>query len=439
MTECTEQLELFGKVGRARIEASFEGGDISSDAGGALLLRQTERRFGLLAAAARCLPDTRNPNLIRHTRLAQLTQRVFGIALGYEDLNDHDRLREDWALRTALGQRHEASSAPTLCRFENAMERPTAVALHGVLLDHFIRRQATAPTELILDLDATDDPVHGRQEGRFFHGYYDSYCFLPLYVFCGEELLVSYLRPANIDAAHHAAAVVKLLVTRLRAAWPAVRITIRADSGFCRRKLLSWCERNGVDYVIGLARNVRLARLAAPLIAQAESAYVRCGTKQRGFGEICYRAGTWHRERRVIVRTEHGEQGTNPRYVVTNRSDDPATLYDGIYCQRGEMENRIKEQQRGLFADRTSCSDWWANQFRLLLASLAYTLMQTIRAVGLVGTELAAAQCTTIRLKLFKVGAAIVRSVRRIRFLLSSSYPYRELFELVALRLRPSG
>jgi len=210
MTECTEQFELFGKVGRARIEATFEGGDISSDAGGALLLRQAERRFGLLAAAARCLPDTRNPNLIRHTRLAQLTQRVFGIALGYEDLNDHEHLREDWALRTALGQRHEASSAPTLCRFENAMERPTAVALHGVLLEHFIRRQATAPTELILDLDATDDLVHGRQEGRFFHGYYDSYCFLPLYVFCGEELLVSYLRPANIDAAHHAAAVVKL-------------------------------------------------------------------------------------------------------------------------------------------------------------------------------------------------------------------------------------
>lgn len=439
MTECTEQCELFGKVGRARIEASFEGGDISSDAGGTLLLRQTERRFGLLAAAAGCLPDARNPNLIKHTRLAQLTQRVFGIALGYEDLNDHDRLREDWALRTALGQTHEASSAPTLCRFENTMERPTAVALHGVLLDHFIRRQATVPSELILDLDATDDPVHGRQEGRFFHGYYDRYCFLPLYVFCGEELLVSYLRPANIDGAHHAAAVVKLLVTRLRAAWPAVRITIRADSGFCRRKLLSWCERHDVDYVIGLARNARLARSAAPLIAQAEADYLRGGTKQRGFGEITYQAGTWHKARRVIVRTEHGEQGTNPRYVVTNRRDDPATLYDDIYCQRGEMENRIKEQQRGLFADRTSCSDWWANQFRLLLASLAYTLMQTIRAVGLADTELATAQCTTIRLKLFKVGAAIVRSVRRIRFLLSSSYPYRELFELVALRLRPSG
>lgn len=439
MTECTERFDLFGKIGRARIEAAFEGGEISSDAGGALLLRQAERHCGLLRAAAKCLPDDRAAHRVRHTRLAQLTQRVFAIALGYEDLNDHERLRDDLALRTALGQAHAGSSAPTLCRFENAMERPVAVALHEVLIENFIGRRREAPSELILDFDATDDAVHGRQEGRFFHGYYDQYCFLPLYVFCGEELLVSYLRPSNIDGAKHAGAVTKLLVKRLRQAWPEVRITIRADSGFCRRKLLHWCERNGVHYVIGLAKNKRLAALAAPLIAQAERDYAQHDSKQRGFGEIDYAAGTWRAERRVIVRTEHGEQGSNPRYVVTNRDDDPATLYDGIYCQRGEMENRIKEQQLGLFADRTSCSDWWANQFRLLLASLAYTLMQTIREIGLHGTELARAQCTTIRLKLFKVGAAIVRSVRRIRFLLPSSYPYRELYELAALRLRPSG
>jgi len=439
VTECTEQFELFGRVGRARIEPSFEGYEISSDAGGALLLRQVERKYGLLAAAARCLPDARNPALVRHTRLAQLTQRVFGIALGYEDLNDHERLRSDAALRAALGQRHAASSAPTLCRFENAMDRAAAVSLHEVLINHFIARRAEAPTELILDLDATDDAVHGQQEGRFFHGYYDQYCFLPLYVFCGEELLVSYLRPANIDGAHHAAAVVKLLVQRLRQAWPLVRITIRADSGFCRRRLLGWCERNGVDYVIGLARNVRLAALAADRIAAAEHAYEATRIKQRGFAQIAYAAGTWKRERRVIVRTEHGAQGSNPRYVVTTRHDDPATVYDGIYCQRGEMENRIKEQQLGLFADRTSCSDWWANQFRVLQASLAYTLIQTLRAVGLADTELAKAQCSTIRLKLFKVGAAMVRSVRRIGFLLSSAFPYRELFLLAAQRLRPSG
>lgn len=263
MTECTEQGELFGKIGRSRIKASFDGGEISSDAGGALLLRQAERRFGLLAAAARCLPDGRNPELVQHTRLAQLSQRVFGIALGYEDLNDHDTLREDWGLRLALGQRKAASSSPTLCRFENAMGRAEAVKLHGVLVEHFIASHREAPEELVLDLDATNDAVHGRQEGRFFQGYYDQYCFLPLYVFAGDELLVAYLRPANIDGAHPAAAVVKLLVKRLRQAWPQVRITLRADSGFCRRRLLCWCERNEVHYVIGLAKNVRLNALAA--------------------------------------------------------------------------------------------------------------------------------------------------------------------------------
>jgi hypothetical protein len=439
MTECTEQLELFGRVGRARVSAEFSGGEISSDGGGALLLRQAERRFGLLAAAAKCLPDDRADGRVRHTRLAQLTQRVYGIALGYEDLNDHDQLRHDAALKTALSQRHAASSSATLCRFENAMDRAVAVGLHEVMVDQFIARQAAAPSELILDLDATDDRVHGRQEGRFFHGYYDNYCFLPLYVFCGEELLVSYLRPANIDGAHHAAAVVKLLVRKLRAAWPEVRITVRADSGFCRRRLLLWCERHGVDYVIGLARNNRLAALAQPAIDAAEARFEKDKLKQRDFAEVHYAAKTWARKRRVIVRTEHGEQGSNPRYVVTNRQDAPATIYDAIYCQRGEMENRIKEQQLGLFADRTSCSAWWPNQFRLLLASLAYTLMQNIRRHALAGTELAKAQCTTIRLKLFKIGAVIIHSVRRIRFLLPSACPYRELFTLAARRLAPSG
>ena len=439
MTECTEQGELFGKVGRARIEASFDGGDLSSDAGGALLLRQAEARFGLLAAAARCLPDERDPERVRHTRLAQLTQRVFGIALGYEDLNDHDTLRSDQALRVALGQRHAASSSPTLCRFENAMGRAEAVALHGVLVEHFIAGHDEAPEELVLDLDATDDAVHGRQEGRFFHGYYDHYCFLPLYVFAGHELLAAYLRPANADGARHAAAVVKLLVKRLRQAWPHVRITVRADSGFCRRRLLAWCERNEVSYVIGLAKNNRLNALAAPAMSAAQARFERGGEKQRGFDEFRYAAGSWSTERRVILRYEYGAQGGNPRYIVTNRDDEAAELYDTVYCQRGEMENRIKEQQLGLFADRTSCMGWWPNQFRLLLASLAYSLMQGIRRVGLAGTELACAQCSTIRLKLFKIGGAILRSVRRIRFLLSSACPYRELFMTAAERLRPSG
>lgn len=438
MTECTVQGELFGRLGRARIEAEFDGGDISSDAGGALLLRQVEQRLGLLAAAAKCLPDDRDPNRVRHSRLSQVSQRVMAIALGYEDLNDHDTLRSDWGLQLALGQSRVASSAPTLCRFENAMGRKEAMALHGVLVDNFIASHATPPSELTLDLDATDDAVHGRQEGRFFHGYYDQYCFLPLYVFCGDELLTAYLRPANIDGAKHAAAIVKLLVQRLRRTWPAVKITIRADSGFCRRRLLSWCERNGVSYVIGLARNARLAKLAAASIINTEAAFLSSGEKQRGFAEVQYAARSWRHERRVIVRLEHGPQGSNPRYVVTNRADVPAELYDGIYCQRGEMENRIKEQQLGLFADRTSCSAWWPNQFRLLLASLAYTMMQAIRRLGLAGTELARAQCTTIRLKLFKIGGTLLRSVRRLRVLLASQCPYRDLFFLVAQRLRPA-
>lgn len=441
MTECTGQGELFGNMGRARIEAAFDGGDISSDAGGALLLRQAERRLGVLAAAANCLPDHRDPRKVRHSRLSQLKQRVFAIALGYEDLNDHDTLREDWGLRVALNQRGAASSASTLCRFEQVMGRAEAMALHGVLIENFIAGQATPPSELTLDLDATDDAVHGKQEGRFFHGYYDQYCFLPLYVFCGDELLTAYLRPANIDGAKHAAAIVKLLVTRLRQAWPEVRITIRADSGFCRRRLLGWCERNDVSYVIGLAKNVRLNALAASAMNAAQVQFELTGEKQRGFDEFRYAAGTWSTDRRVIVRYEHGAQGANPRYIVTNRDDHAAELYDEVYCQRGEMENRIKEQQLGLFADRTSCSAWWPNQFRLLLASLAYTLMQGIRRIGLQGTELARAQCTTIRLRLFKIGAAIIRSVRRIRLLLASQCPYRELFMLVAKRLhpRPSG
>jgi hypothetical protein len=438
MTECAQQKNIFGKVGRAQIEAEFDGGEISSDAGGALLLRQAEHRFGLLQAAAKCLPDNRDPHKIQHSRLSQLKQRVFGIALGYEDLNDHNVLRKDGGLQLALNQRHAASSSPTLCRFENAMGRGEAVALHEVLLKHFISRHQQAPAELVLDLDATDDPVHGQQKNGFFHGYYDHYCFLPLYVFCGDELLVAYLRPSNIDGAKHAAAIVRLLVRRMRQSWPNVKITIRGDSGFCRRRILGWCERNDVKYVIGLAKNARLNAISAEPMAQAQARFETTGEKQRGFAAFHYAAGSWPRDRRVILRYEHGSQGSNPRYIVTNRDDDAAHLYDAVYCQRGEMENRIKEQQLCLFADRTSCTAWWPNQFRLLLASFAYALMQGIRSVGLAGTELAHAQCTTIRLKLFKIGGTLINSVRRIRILLASQCPYRELFMQVAQRLAPT-
>jgi hypothetical protein len=321
------------------------------------------------------------------------------------------------------------ASAPTLCRLEQRVNRRAAVAFHQVLIEQFIASFAEAPTELILDFDATDDRVHGNQEGRFFHGYYGNWCFLPLYVFCGEQMLVSYLRPSNRDGARHAWAILKLLTQRLREAWPEVRLIVRADSGFCRWKMLRWCEWARVDYIIGLARNPRLERLGAPLMAQAEAAYAAEPQKQRIFARIDYAADSWDRERPVIAKAEFSAQGKNPRFVVTSLEGEARALYDEVYCARGEMENRIKEQQMGLFSDRTSCHSWWANQFRVILSAAAYVLMETIRRVGLRGTELARAQVGTMRLKLLKIGTVIVRNTRRIRFFFASAYPYQELFK----------
>jgi len=423
----------FAKVGRREIEVRFDGGAVSSD-GGLLLLRQVEKRLGLLKAVAEVLPDPRSPWLVRHKTEQLLRQRVFGLCQGYEDLNDHDRLRDDPAVQTALERATPAASSPTLCRFESRADRQAALATHRIVLDQFIASFKVPPTELIFDFDATDDIVHGHQEGRHFSAYYDNYCFLPLYVFCGEQLLVAYLRPAKKDAALHAAAILKLLVSRVRQAWPGVRILFRADSGFCRRLLMGWCERHGVDYLIGLAKNARLHKLAASWYQSAAAAFEATGQAQRHFGEFAYRADKWPAPRRVIVKAEHNEQGANPRFVVTTLSNAPQQLYERGYCARGDMENRIKECQLGLFADRTSCHLWWPNQFRLLLASLAYVLMERLRSIGLAGTELARAQVGTIRTRLLKIGAVIVRNTRRVRFFLSSAYPYQEIFHLAAAR-----
>lgn len=437
MTYRTPSQLYFPGCQRRKVEASFSGGHVTSD-GGVLLVRQADRKTGLLAKVAQVLADPRRKKSCAHSLLSMVRQRVYGLTLGYEDLNDHDTLRADLALQTAVERDEPLASAPTLCRLENRTNRETAWAVHEVLVEHFIASHKRAPKELVLDFDATDDRVHGGQEGRFFHGYYDHYCFLPLYVFCGEQLLAAYLRPSKIDAAKHAGAILKHLVTRFRQRWPKVRIVLRADSGFCRHWVLGWCERNGVKYIVGLARNKRLGALAHPLLEHAERRFEQTAEKQRLFGEIRYAANTWKRPRRVIVKAEHTNKGANPRYVVTNIEGDPSHLYDALYCARGDMENRIKEQQLDLFADRTSCHGWWANQFRLLLASLAYTLLETIRRLGLKGTKLARAQCGTLRLKLLKVGAVIVRNTRRVRFLLSSAYPYQELFVTVAARLDTS-
>lgn len=435
MPDCTVQGELFGSVGRRRINVGFDGGDVTSD-GGLLLVRKADQQLGLLDRVAAILPDPRDPARIEHSVAELLRQRVYGLVQGYDDLNDHDRLRHDLALQTALGKVTPAASSPTLCRFEQRADQSLAGAVHEVIVERFIASFTAPPEELVLDFDATDDRVHGRQEGRFFHGYYDSYCFLPLYVFCGEQLLVAYLRPANIDAAKHAGAILKILVTRLRAAWPAVRIVFRGDSGFCRRRILSWCERHRVGYIVGLARNRRVEQMASWWMESAMEAYALTGESVRCFGAIRYRAGTWNHPRRVIVKAEITRTAkANPRFVVTNLEGDPRALYESDYCARGEMENRIKECQLGLFSDRTSCHHWWPNQFRLLIASLGYVLIQHLRRVALAGSELATAQAETIRVKLLKVGAVIVRNTRRIRFFVASAFPLRATFLAAARRL----
>jgi hypothetical protein len=440
VTECNRQGLLFSRLGRQEVQADFAGGTLTSDAGG-LLLREVERRIRLIEALAACLTDPRDPARITHDLRAMLAQRIYGLALGYEDLNDHTALRTDPLFAVLANQRPDPeqplASAPTLCRLENRVSRASLARMSAVLVEQFIASFATPPEELILDFDATDDPVHGTQEARFFHGYYDHYCFLPLYVFCGSQLLVAYLRPSNIDASLHTRPILKLLVRRLRQAWPGVRIILRGDSGFCRWKLMRWCEQNGVFYVLGLARNSVLEGLAAPFMAAAQTQFWATEAKVRNFHELRYAAKTWDCPRRVIVKAEHLPEGPNVRFVVTNLTRlGPARVYDELYVARGDMENRIKEQQLALFADRTSCHAFLANQFRVLLSAAAYVLVETLRRTALVGTELEPAQAGTIRLKLFKIAARVVTSVRRVVFHLSSAYPLAPLFTRLLARLR---
>ena len=407
------------------IEADFTGGQVSSD-GGLLLMRETDRRLGLLHAVAQQLEDLRQSGKVVHQTETMLRQRVMGLIAGWQDLNDAQTLRHDPVHQVAAGTDAALASAPTLCRFENEQGRAAAWAVNRVLVEQFIASHAKPPAKLILDFDATDTPVHGQQEGRFFHGYYDAHCFLPLYVFCGDQLLVAYLRPSNIDVALHAAAILKLLVQRLRQAWPRVKIVFRADSGFCRDRLLSWCDSHDVKYVVGIARNERLLAMASPLLKQAEERHAQTQQKQRLFTEFDYAANTWRRVRWVIAKAEHTDKGSNPRFVITNIVGDPQKIYDRRYCQRGEMENRVKEQMM-LFADRVSAHHWWANQWRLLLSGLAYTLVEALRRLALQGTVLAQATCATIRTKLIKIGTVIVEKLTVVRMHFSSYHPLQDL------------
>ena len=432
MTECSTERLDFTPLGRRQVVADFDGGRLTTD-GGALLLREVDRRIELISAIDDCIPDPRDPRYIIHDQRAMLAQRIVSLALGYEDLNDQETMRVDPALQSVAGcspEEDEPMASPsTLCRLENRITRKTLVQLSALLVDQFLNSHDEPLDNITLDFDATDDRVHGEQEQRFFHGYYKSYCFLPLYVFCGDQLLCAYLRPSKIDGAKHARAITKLLVEAIRKRWPNVKITIRGDSGFCRWRLMRWCDNHGVSYILGLARNKVLERRIAELLQRAEATYeATAGQKQRLFGETLYAAGSWDRQRRVVMKAERLPAGPNTRFVVTNLEGTPQSLYDDNYVQRGEMENRIKEQQLMLFADRTSCHDFLANQFRLLLSSFAYVLVETLRREHLADTDLAQAQVSTIRLKIFKVAARVVTSVRRVVFHFSSSYPGQELF-----------
>ena len=437
MTKCYQTSLEFPSVKRRKVEADFTGGDITSN-GGIALLAQVDKQMGLTQAVARAIGDTRRRASCDHSLLELLQQRIYGLALGYEDLNDHGELRHDLALQTATSRVETLASPATLCRLEQRSDRESAVAIHQVLFDQFVAAHKHPPKRLILDFDATDTPLHGDQEGKFFHGYYDHYCYLPLYVFCGRHLLVSYLRSSKIDPAKHSWAILSLLVKALRRHWPKVEIIFRGDSGFCRWKVLRWCERHQVKYIVGIAQNKRLKARSAPWIDLAEKLYELTGKKQRVFASIHYGARSWDKARRVIVKAEHSSHGANPRFVVTTLSQTDKYLYDKVYCARGDMENRIKDQQLDLFAGRTSCHRWWPNQFRQLLSGLAYAVFEVLGARALKNTALAKATPNRIRLTLLKIGAVVIRNTRRIRILLSSACPHQYLFQTVAFRLNSS-
>jgi hypothetical protein len=447
----------FAPVEGREVVGAFDGGAITSDAG-ALLVGAADRAIKLTERLAACFDDTRSQHLVEHQVATLLAQRVFGIALGYEDLNDHDELRHDPMMAVLAGKlaaRREdcapVAGKSTLNRLELSRLQPTRyhkishnpVAIKRLLVDLFLDAHERVPQQIILDLDATDDPVHGEQEGRFFHGYYDCYCYLPLYVFCGRHLLAAKLRPASVDAAAGAAQEVARIVAQIRRRWPQVRILVRADSGFAREELMAWCEANGVHFLLGLQKNDRLVAEIADELAQAEKKSRWTGKPARYFKEFKWRTRrSWSRERRVIGKAEFTTDEANPRFVVTSlkRTEcKPRYLYEKLYCARGDMENRIKECQLDLYADRTSTTTMRANQLRLWLASFAYVLLCAVRRIGLQHTPFANASCGTIRLKLLKIGALVRVSVRRIKIAMASSCPAAEVWGCAARRLNAAS
>lgn len=486
MTQCnsdslvTERPNLM-RLRRQAVEVDFDGGTLTSDAG-LLLLREVDRRINLISRIDKLIPDPRDPRYVRHSQIEMLTSRIFALAAGYEDVNDHQQLRHDAAFQVAAGRtpaennydenQGPLASCPTISRFENRVDAKTCLQLSELFVEVFLESYSTPPDEIILDFDATDDLVHGEQEGRHFNGFYDGYCFLPLYIFCGDQLLAAYLRPSSKGAAHHARPITKLLVAKIRSRWPDTRIILRADSAFANDRLMSWCEKNEVKYVFGLQKNDVLLRELASEIEEAKQQYAAEKVKVARFKWLRYQASRWTKYRWVIGKAEQGDKGTNPRFVITNvptsegvvdpvyrrvKQDgrkvltlvepgivcsvarNPQEFYETMYCMRGEMENRIKDQQLFLFADRTSCHRFIANQFRLLLSSSAYVLLDALRRLALSGTKEARMRVDTIRLRIIKIAARVRVSCRRVVFHLASHCPFEQLFRSVMTRLCSTG
>ncbi len=459
-TECNSNSFSFQTETSRQVIAQFNGGTITSDGGG-LFLREVERLTGILRQFSDCFVDHRDPDLIEHTVDELVSQRIYALALGYEDLNDHEQLRTDPLLATLVGKAdptgqdrlrspdrgNPLAGKSTLNRLELSPAGATAESrykkipvatsqVEGLFVDLFLQAHAAGPPpRIVLDVDATDDPLHGHQLGRFFHGYYGHYCYLPLYVFCGEHLLCARLRPSDIDAAAGSVKILSRIIEQIREQWPEVPILIRGDSGFCRENLMAWCEQNNVDYLLGLAKNERLKAAIEVEMQQAHETYEQTGEAARVFKDFTYQTlDSWSRPRRVVGKAEYLAQGENPRFVVTSLTAEQCAaqpLYEQEYCARGEMENRIKEQQLFLFATRTSAATMRANQLRLWFSAIAYTLLNALKRLGLQGTDLARAQCNTIRLKLLKIGAQVRVTVRKVWVSLAESYPYRDLFQQV--------